>query len=156
MKILSLVAVLLAVFSAPAFAQNKAIPVPPRNSGTPASDQTVLPFNIELGRIVLTVLVNGKPTRMILDTGAQEIGVTRVPNPLGMATIQTWDGTSSRVTQGEVLVTIGDIGIGTMALEAPWCHKTGLGIIGQSVLSQFRRVIIDYDTHTVTFEPRPR
>jgi hypothetical protein len=129
-----------------------------------AEGQIVLPITENDGLLRVTIRLNNTPRVLLLDTGALISLVS--PEASGLSPVEIsrlrkiklygagGSGTEVRVaaimlTLGERKVT-GEVIVGEMSnLRLP--DKCD-GILGNDVLSQFKKVVIDYMAHTLTLE----
>ena len=129
---------------------------------TPVAQRVTIPFTTAKGSIGVPLLlvqatINGKQATLILDSGAQNLTITpELANglrPLGKVEHHGIGGkTESTVVAVQVRlggVTFPNCLAGTQDLRAV---SSGLGVkidglIGESVLSQFKTITIDYTNH---------
>jgi predicted aspartyl protease len=125
--------------------------------GTSASAQgksVDVPFTFNHGEIILSVLVDGRPTNLILDTGA-------VDTSLNLGTAKTIgeqksgraaDGKQISVEIGEAVIEVGGQKFRSQVLMMPKILDGCGGVLGQNILGLFSKVIVDYGHRVVTFE----
>lgn len=113
---------------------------------------TTLHFTIERGYVVVQLPVNGKIQPMVLDTGSPFLALPHIASHTEQVRARGEDGKFISAWRGDAIVNLAGQHFGVSSVELPWCQQTGFGLLGQSVLSQFHRVTIDYSQHTVTFE----
>jgi len=129
---------------------------------TPVAQRVTVPFttaggNIGVPLLLVQATINGKQATLILDSGAQNLTITpELANglrPLGKVEHHGIGGkTESTVVAVQVRlggVTFPNCLAGTQDLRAV---SSGLGVkidglIGESVLSQFKTITIDYTNH---------
>jgi hypothetical protein len=128
--------------------------------------QLSIPFTVTYGNVNFPLLlvhasVNGRPATLILDTGAQFLTITpelaEGLQPTG--TVEHIGlGVRTQSTRVTVSVILGGVTLPHCAAETQDLSNlsNGLeveidGLIGESVLSQFKAVSIDYVNHLVNF-----
>lgn len=131
-----------------------------------AVEQISIPFtptygNVDVPLLLVRATVNGKPATLILDTGAQFLTITPELadglQPIGTAE-HIGLGVTTRSSRVIVEVKLGGATLSHCAAETQDLSglSSGLGVkidglIGESVLFQFKAVTIDYTNHRVDF-----
>lgn len=121
-----------------------------------AAGQTVaLPFTFEHGEVVLSLEVNGKLERIILDTGAVDTALTAdvlQSNTVLATNARSADGKETVTAVGSAMVKVGSRAFNAQVLVIPKMLYGTKGLLGQNVLSLFKSITVNYKNHTVIFE----
>lgn len=120
----------------------------------PQDKPVSVPFKIEQNEIVLPVSVDGKETRLILDTGAVDtalnIGTAKTTGEQKSG--RTADGKKISVEIGQAIIEIGGQKFSSQVLMMPKLLDGIGGVVGQNILSHFSKITVDYKQHVVIFE----
>jgi len=131
---------------------------------TPVVQRVTIPFTTAKGNIgvplpLVQATINGKPATLILDSGAQNVTITpELANGLRPLGKVEHNGVGGKTESNVVVVQIRFGGVtfpnclaGTQDLRAV-SSSLGVkidGLIGESVLSRFKTITIDYTNHMV-------
>jgi len=134
--------------------------LPPAPLSRGAHSQTVLPFHTDRSFIMVSARINGQEGTFLLDTGAQRTIITPQLSGLSPAELATSPeikiesptlAGSSTVPVVSVRFAIGNTMLTTRVIVTS-IRKKYDGIIGNDVLSQFKKITIDQKPHTLTLE----
>jgi len=132
----------------------------------PVEQQVSIPFttaygNVDVALLLVQASINGKPATLIFDTGAQFLTITpelaEGLQPIGTA---EHIGLGVKTISSRVIVPVKLGGVTLPHCAAETQDLSGLsdglgvkidGLIGESVLSRFKAVTIDYTNHMVDF-----
>lgn len=132
----------------------------------PVDQQVSIPFtttygNVDVPLLLVQASINGKPATLIFDTGAQFLTITpELAEGLQPTGTAEHIGLGVKTISSRVIVPVklGRIALPHCAAETQDLSglSDGLGVkidglIGESVLSQFKAVTIDYANHVVDF-----
>jgi len=124
-----------------------------------AQSQSVLPFHTDRSFIMVSARINGQEATFLLDTGAQRTIIT--PQLSGLSPVELATSPQIEINSptlaGSSTVPVVSVrfGIGNTMLTTR-VIVTSIrkydGIIGNDVLSQFKKITIDHKQHTLTLE----
>jgi hypothetical protein len=132
---------------------------PPVPVSRGAQSQNVLPFHTDRSFITVSARVNGQQATFLLDTGAQRTIIT--PQLSGLSPVDLANSPQIEIESptlaGSSTVPVVSVrfGIGNTALTTRVIVtriRKYDGIIGNDVLSQFKKITIDHKDHTLTLE----
>ena len=146
---------------APVDVESKAGKISPSNPDSPSTIQMVK----EGGIYKIPALVNGVPLLFVFDTGASDISISSVEaaflqkqgtlKPEDIQGTQRYQDAGGNISVGMV-VRLRTVQLGGRTLrnvQASVVNSTAAPLLmGQSALSQFGKISIDYQTNSLTFE----